>query len=194
MDFIIDIVIGFIIGLIPNYSIGARISLLLKFKNNWTQKTISALLDIIKGMLIILITKYFLNYEFISIILSLIIGVLTHSFLQGLKLKSRNDQFVALGGLSIFLPALVLFWIIIWVISFIYKKNIDFSLISATFLTGLVGITSSEVLNKEYWYSNPTADSDTEFAILVGILFTALVLTQIDKFKSFFQKGRLKDN
>jgi len=194
MDYIIGILIGFLIGLIPNYSLNTRISLLLKFKNNWTQKTTSVLLDIIKGMLIILITKYLLNYEFTSIILSLIIGVLTHSFLQGLKLKSRNGQFVALGGLSIFLPALVLFWIIIWVISFIYKKNTDFSLISATFLTGLVGITSSEILNNEHWHSNPMADSDTEFAILVGILFTALVITQIDKFKSFFQKGKLKDN
>ena len=194
MDYIFSIVIGFIIGLIPNYYLDARISVLLKFKNNWTQKTTSVLLDIIKGMLIILITKYLLNYEFTSIILSLIIGALTHSFLQGLKLKSRNGQFVALGGLSIFLPALVLFWIIIWVISFIYKKNINFSLISATFLTGLVAITSSEILNKEYWYSNPTADSDAEFAILVGILFAALVLTQIDNFKSFILTEKLKDN
>jgi len=194
MDYFIGILIGFLIGLIPNYSLNARISLLLKFKNNWTQKTTSVLLDIIKGMLIILITKYFLNYEFTSIILSLISGVLTHSFLQGFKLNSRNEQFVALGGLSIFLSALVLFWIIIWLISFIYKKNADFSLISATFLTGLVAITSSEILNKEYWYSIPTADSDTEFAILVGILFAALVLTQINNFKFFFLKEKLKDN
>lgn len=193
MDYFISISISFLIGLIPNYFFNTWISGLLKLEKRWGQIFISFLSDIIKGMLIILISKYLLNFEFIPLMLSLITGVLAHSFLQGFKLKSRNGQFVALGGLSIFLPSVVVFWIFIWAISFIYKKNADFSLISATILTGLVGITSSDVLNSAHWYSNPTADSDTEFAILVGILFILLVITQIDKFKSFFQKGKSKD-
>ncbi len=194
MDFFISISIGLIFGLIPNYFLSAQISTLLKIENNWGRKSISFFSDAAKGIIIILLTKYLFSFSFMLLMLSLIIGVLAHSFFQGFKLRTRNGQFVALGGLSIFLPVVVLFWIIIWVISFIYKRNGDFSLISATFLTGLLSITSSEVLNNEYWYSDPTAASDMEFIILIGILFTLLLLTQIDKFKSYFLKGKSKDN
>lgn len=194
MDYFIVIPIGFLIGIVPNYFLNTWFYTLLKLENNWVQKSISFVSDIIKGMLIILLSKYFLNFEFIPVMLSLITGVLAHGFLQGFILKARNGQFVALGGLSIFLPVVVFFWMIIWAISFIYKKNMDFSSISATILTGLVSITSSDILNNENWYSNPTADSDTEFGIFVGILFILLVFTQIDQFKIFFPKGKSKDN
>lgn len=194
MDNFIGISIGLIFGLFPNCTLKEHICKLLKLDNKWGPISISFFLDIIKGMLIILISKYLLNFEFTTLILSLLFGVLAHSFFQGFRLNARNGQFVALGGLLFFLPAVVFFWIIIWTISFIYKKNTDFSLISATFLTGVVCITSSDILNSEHWYSNPTAGSDTEFAILVGLLFSLLLLTQIDKFKCFFQKGKSQDN
>ena len=194
MNYFVSILIGTIIGLIPNYFLSERLFVLFKIENNKKKLLVSFLLDLLKGLLVVLVTKYLLSLGFTPIIISLLTTVLSHSFIQGLKLQRAEGQNVALGGLSIFLPMVVLIWLTIWIISYLYKKNISFSLISSTFLTGLLSVTSSDILNDEYWRSNPTADSDSEFSIFIGLLFTLLLLTQIDKFKSYFQKVNLKDN
>ncbi|VAX26431.1 hypothetical protein MNBD_IGNAVI01-78 [hydrothermal vent metagenome] len=192
MDYFIIVVIGFFIGIFPNHFLFEKLFPPDKHENNRIRTLIPILLDLIKGLLIVFLTKYLLNFDFLNIMLALIIGTLFHSFFQEFKFQRREGQTVALAGLSLFIPLIVLIWIIIWLISFAYKRNKEFSLTSATFLTGLLGVTSSRIFNNEYWYSNPLAHSNNEFKILITILFILILSSQIDKIKAFYFKDKSK--
>ena len=188
MDYVITLLTGLLIGIIPSSTFTKNIIIKMKFKGDFSNKTISFIFDLTKGVVIVIISKYFFNFDFIGIMISLIIGVLSHGFIQGFKFITVEGQFLALSGLSIFLPIVVLVWMTIWLISFAYKRMANFSLVASTMLTGLVSVTSPNILNNEYIFSNPAANSGLEFSIFVGLLFTFVLLTQFDKFKSYIYK------
>ncbi|NOX65529.1 MAG: hypothetical protein GXO85_06955 [Chlorobi bacterium] len=192
MDYLISIAIGILIGIFPSHFLFEKLFPSDKPEKNRLQILIPFLLDIIKGLFIVFLAKHLLNFDFLNIMLSLIVGTLFHSVFQEFKFQIREGQTVALAGLFLFIPIIVLIWIIIWLISFAYKRNKEFSLTSATVLTGLLGVTSSRIFNNEYWYSNPLAHSNNEFKILIGILFTLILTSQIDKIKAYYFKDKSK--
>lgn len=188
MDYLISIIIGIFVGIFPNHFLFEKLFPHGNNEKNRMQSITLILLDIIKGLLIVLLTKYFMNFDFLNIILALIIGTLFHSFFQEFKFQKREGHTVALTGLALIIPSIILIWFIIWLISFAYKKNNNFSLPSATFLTGLLAVTSANIFNNKYWLTDPLASSEKEFIILVGLLFIVIISSQIDRIKSYFLK------
>ena len=184
MIYFIAIIVSFLIGVAPN----SYVINILNYDKSWKVKVVTISVDLLKGMSIVILNKYLFNFEFIGIVVSLLLCFISHSLFQGLKLKLRNGHFILLAGLSLFLPIIVILWGLIWLISFAYKRNRDFSLLASSILTGLVSITSSDVLNNAYWYSNPLAISNVEFSILVGLIFSTLFATQIYNFRTYYLK------
>ncbi len=193
MDYFISIVIGTLIGIFPNNFITEKLLRAGKSGEKYNI-IITIFLDIVKGVIIVTVTKFLLEFDFLNILIALIAGTFIHSFFQEFKIKRRESITVALSGLTLIIPLLVIIWIIIWIISFAYKRNNNFSLPSATFLTGLLAVTSANIFNNEYWRTEPVANSDKEFIILIGLLFIIVVNSQMDRIKSYFSKGKIKDN
>jgi len=194
MDYLISIIIGIIIGIFPSHFLVNKLFPEGNSNNLKTSIIITILLDIVKGLLLISITKLLFGFDFLNILLALLFGVLSHSFYQGFKFQRSESLTVTLSGLLLIVPLLVLVWIGIWIISFVYKRDINFSLPSATFLTGLLAVTSANIFNNDYWYTYPVARSDKEFIILIGLLFIVVINSQINRIKSYFFKGKTKDS
>ena len=102
MDYVVTLLTGLLIGIIPSSTITKNIIVKMKFKGDLSNKTISFIFDLTKGVVIVLISKYFFNFDFMGIMISLIIGVLSHGFIQGFNFITVEGQFLALSGLSIF--------------------------------------------------------------------------------------------
>ncbi|MEN8191602.1 MAG: glycerol-3-phosphate acyltransferase [Bacteroidota bacterium] len=194
MIYLIFILIGAIIGLFPSSYFTNRFFQEKKVNNKIIQMFSSIFIDLLKGALIVYIIKFLMDSTFIEIQLSLISGVISHCFFQGFKFQTIDGNIFALGGLLMFIPTISIIWIIIWTISFIYKRNINFSIISSAFLTGLLSITSSYILNNDYWFTHPTADSDIVFKITIGILFVIIIVSELSNIKAYFGKEKLKDS
>ena len=189
MNYLISIVVGIFIGIFPNHLLTSK----LESDKNKVRILATFLLDVIKGLLIVVLIKFLFEYNFLNIILALIFGTLTHSFFQEFKFKRRESLTLALSGLVLVVPSLILIWLFIWIISYAYKRSNDFSLPSATFLTGLLAVTSANIFNNDYWYTDPVASSDKEFVILIGLLFIVIVNSQMDRIKSYFFKGKQRE-
>ncbi len=192
MEYLISTILGFLIGITPQYIFTRKNLESNIFNTDLSQNVVRILFELLKGILLVFVIKEILEFEFMHIMIGLIIVTLSHSLIEGFKYKIREGQFVAIGGLLLLIPSVPLIWAVIWLVSYIYKRNFNFSLISSTFLTGLLCATSSRMFNSEYWYTNPTAESNLEFIFLTGMLFGIVLFTQIDNFKSYFLRNKKK--
>ncbi len=194
MEYLISTILGFLIGITPQYIFTRKNLESNIFNTDLSQNVVRILFELLKGILLVFVIKEILEFEFMHIMIGLIIVTLSHSLIEGFKYKIREGQFVAIGGLLLLIPSVPLIWAVIWLVSYIYKRNFNFSLISSTFLTGLLCATSSRMFNSEYWYTNPTAESNLEFIFLTGMLFGIVLFTQIDNFKSYFLRNKKRGN
>ncbi|MCA2005629.1 MAG: glycerol-3-phosphate acyltransferase [Ignavibacterium sp.] len=88
--------------------------------------------DFLKGLLSVLLIKWLYSPEFIFPALALLFAVFSHCFNPWINFKGGRGLATAAGGSIILVPYLLFGWILIWVISFIYKKDILLSNILAT--------------------------------------------------------------
>lgn len=88
--------------------------------------------DFLKGLLSVLITSWLYPSDFIFPALALLLAVFSHCFNPWINFKGGRGLATAAGGSIILVPYLLFGWILIWVISFIYKKDILHSNILAT--------------------------------------------------------------
>ena len=181
MQLILSIFAGIIIGIIP-----FKPEYFKLIKNKKVEKIVFEIINFIKGLLLVVILKPLFNYEFSYILIGLITSLVVNSFFQGFKFKLYEGHFLTFGGLLVVVPTIDLIWLIIGLIAFIYKRNFVFSFISSTFLTGLLSITSSRIINNVYWFTDPTASTNINFQILIGVLFTLTLLSQIKFVRLYF--------
>ncbi len=183
MQILVAIILGFVIGFISTNKVANNTSKAFS-------KYITEAVNILKGIILVLFLKFIFNFEFELILIALIFGLIVNSFFNGFKFEIKPGHFFAFGGLLFLIPAVDLIWLFIWVIAFIYKNSLDFSFISSTFLIGLLSVTSSEMLNNEYWYTSPLASTNLNFQILLGVLFTITFISQLDLIRTYFGKTK----
>lgn len=185
MHFLLAIVLASIIGFITiPKGLSQRIDC-NSFKIIYYEST-----NFLKGLILVGILKFILQYEFELILSALIFGLTISSFLKGFNFKISYSHYFTFGGLLLIVPVIDLIWFIIWMLAFAYKRNLIFSYISSTMLTGLVGVTSSEILNNIYWYTWPVASTDLYFKILIGVLFSITLISQWEYISTYFDKTK----
>jgi len=149
------------------------------------------LIDLIKGILSVVILKYFYPDSFILSGLSLFFAVFSHCFNPWLKFNGGRGLATAAGGALFLIPFLLFVWIILWVIFYLMKKDILFSNIVATIMSILVIIISASIAIK-YSFPGPSGE---ESIILISVpILTLILIKHINPLKELVQQFFKKQN
>ncbi len=200
MTYIYIIFLGYLVGSLPTAYI-----LLKKF----TQKDITSLgsknvgamntfevtnskllglsvffIDFLKGLIIVLLTKFFISNNFILISISLISAVFGHCFSIWIKFKGGRGLSTAAGGMIIIAPAIFFLWVIIWLITYLYKKNIHFSNISTSFLVLLLSFSSVDILSK---YSFPSINQKNYYSYFISAIMLVIIAAHAEPLKNYLK-------
>lgn len=205
MNYILSTLIGLILGSFPTAYL-----ILKKYKNtditkvgsgnvgamNSYEVTQSKLLglvvfiiDLLKGTASVYLIKVLLGDEFIYMMLGLIGAVLSHCFSFWIKFRGGRGLATAAGGSIILSLPILGIWVFLWILSYAFRRNIHFSNFSATLLTGALSFSSAEIMNK---YTNPHANSNIEFSILVSLMLLIILIKHIQPMKEYLKEQSRK--
>jgi len=138
---------------------------------------------------LILIIKYLFNYSFELLAVTSFLAVLGHCFSIWLKFKGGKGIATTSGILFLIAPLVLIIWIILWLVAFAYKRNVNLSNIAASVLTSVLCFSSVDVLIK---YSNPLPDSTTYFSILLSTIFLIILSKHLETILSYFSRNNKK--
>ncbi|MFN3874029.1 MAG: glycerol-3-phosphate acyltransferase [Ignavibacterium sp.] len=204
MQYLISILIGYLLGSIPTAflvmkkkgiditiagsgNVGAMNT--YEVSNSKFTGLIVFVVDFSKGLLSVLIFKIIYPNEFIFPAIALLFAVLSHCFNPWINFKGGRGLATAAGGTIILFPYLLLSWIIIWLISYVYKKDILLSNILATPLSLFLILGKPELAFK---YSFPQPN-DVDSLILFSITGLVIIfIKHIDPLKEIIQTYKTK--
>lgn len=147
------------------------------------------LIDALKGFGIVYLSKILIGNDFLTGSISLLFGVTGHCFSPWIKFKGGRGLATAAGGSLILAPVILILWLLFWLIAYLFRKNIHFGNITATILTGLLSLSSSDILNK---YSIPPADENFLFGVSVMLLMIVIFIKHIKPLKEYIDQQKNK--
>lgn len=143
------------------------------------------IIDFLKGFLTVLIIDELFGPVFSLKLLGLIGAVLSHCYSFWIKFKGGRGLATTAGGAILISYPLLGIWIIMWVIAYAFRRNIHFSSFTSSLLTAILSFTSADVLNK---YSNPPAESNLEFSVLVSVVLLIVLIRHIEPIKNYINQ------
>ncbi len=146
-------------------------------------------IDALKGALAVKLALLFFGNEFLFGTVALFGAVTGHCFSAYIKFKGGRGLATAFGGALLIAPQVPLLWAVLWIIAFVYKKNVHFSNASATFLLILLVIFSGKTIAK---YSLLRPASVYEFTVLVSIILFVILIKHFKPIKDYFTSQRNK--
>lgn len=174
MQYLISILIGYLLGSIPTAYLvmkkkgiditvagSGNVGAMNSYEVSRSKLTgfIVFAIDFTKGFLSVQALKLLYPNEFIYPSLALLFAVFSHCFNPWINFKGGRGLATAAGGTIILFPYLLLSWIIIWLISFLYKKDILLANVLATPLSLMLVFGKPELAIK-YSFPQPN-DIDT---------------------------------
>ena len=178
MNYIIAFIIGYLLGSFPTAYVLLKKYKKLDITQNGSQNVgamnsyevtqskfigiIVLLSDAFKGLLTVYILKMFAPDDFLIPAIGLTSAVFAHCYSPWIKFKGGRGLATAAGGAAYLAPIILLLWGILWVVAFVFKKNIHIGNIMATILTLALVFTSSDILLK---YTFPRASNSIEFIV-----------------------------
>lgn len=188
MNFVISFITGYLLGSIPTAYLLIKKNSGLDIRNAGStnvgaknaydvsnSKSIGFLVlagDFLKGFSAVFIIRYFFPDSFILPMMALLGAVISHCYNPWLSFKGGKGLATTAGGAVLFLPVLVLLWLLFWIVAYIFKRNIIFGNIIAIILTWAIYLTSGDILNK---YSLPPAENISTLKITVSILMAIIL-------------------
>lgn len=204
MQYLISIIIGYILGSIPTAFLvmkkkgidittagSGNVGAMNTYEVSKSKLTgfIVFAVDFIKGFLSVAIIEIIYPNEFIYPALALLFAVLSHCFNPWINFKGGRGLATAAGGTILLFPYLLISWIIIWVISYLYKKDILLSNILAIPLSLLTVLGRPELAVK-YTFPQP---NDINSLILFSVTgLTIIFIKHIDPLKEIIQSYKSK--
>jgi len=208
MEIILIVLIGYLFGSLPTAFILIKRTSGLDITQNGTgsvgahnsfrvskSKLIAAIvftIDFLKGLLAVLLIKIVFGEQFLFEMICLISAVIAHCYSPWIKFKGGRGLATTAGGAIILSIPLLIIWAIIWLIAFVFRRNIHFANFSASLLTAALTFTSADILMK-YTYVSPA--SELQFSLLVSVLFLIIISKHIIPIREYFstQQNKIKD-
>jgi glycerol-3-phosphate acyltransferase PlsY len=144
--------------------------------------------DAIKGLLSVYIPLLLFPYVFSYAAFALLFAVLGHCFNPWLGFKGGRGLATALGGTILIAPFLPALWIVIWVLSFLVKRDILLGNIMANTLATLVCVCSPLFVFK---YSFPKPDSVSSIMFFIVCLMMIIFIKHIGPMMELLTKLNL---
>lgn len=203
MTYFISALIGYLLGSIPtaylllknshsvditelgSKNVGAMNA--YEVTNSKKNGIIVFIIDFLKGLAAYFIAKYFIDDSYSIIATAIAFSVLGHCFSVWLKFKGGRGLATAAGGLIILAPSVFVVWIVIWIFSYIYKRNIHFANFIASFFAVINSFTSTKILSK---YTYPTVENHSYFYISVTVIMFLILLKHYHPLKEYFLSNK----
>lgn len=131
------------------------------------------LIDALKGFLTVYFLKEIFPGEFIIPAIGLTAAVFAHCFSPWIKFKGGRGLATGAGGLLYLSPVVFISWVVLWVVTFVFKKNVHVGNLIATILSLALVITTSKVFMK---YSLPPTSNEIEFIIPISIMLIIILI------------------
>ncbi|MDQ7816783.1 MAG: glycerol-3-phosphate acyltransferase [Melioribacteraceae bacterium] len=201
MEYVVSILIGILLGSIPTAyiilkkfkkiditsdgsgNVGAMNS--LRLSRSKYLAAVVLIIDLAKGFFTVLFISLLFGENFSLKVIGLISAVLSHSFSFWIKFKGGRGLATTAGGAILISIPLLLIWLVMWAIAFAFRRSIHFSSFTSSLLTAGLSFTSADVLNK---YSNPPAESNLEFSILISTLLVIILIRHIEPIKNYIKQ------
>ncbi|MBI9073431.1 MAG: glycerol-3-phosphate acyltransferase [Melioribacteraceae bacterium] len=132
------------------------------------------ILDLLKGVIPVLIVQLLWGDQFINLVVASLSAVTAHCYSPWIKFKGGKGLAVTAGSTALFIPAVPMVWILFWIISFLFKRIVNFSNIVASLLTGALVIINKDVMNS---YSIIEAENPLKYGLLVASIML-IILTK----------------
>ncbi len=196
MQYLISVIIGYLLGSIPTAYLLLKLTKGIDIRKNGsgnvgaynsiiTSKSkfiglIVLLVDFSKGLLAVYLINYFYQDIFLLPAIGICVAVFSHNYNPWLKFKGGRGLATAAGGSTALFPFLLLVWCVLWVIAFLFKRNIIIANVSATILSILLVISTIKIAVK---YTYPPTISNFELILFTTILMSLILIKHIIPFK-----------
>lgn len=144
-------------------------------------------IDFLKGIVPVLIVFFLFNFNFSLAAITLIFSIFSHCFNPWIGFKGGRGLATAAGGILILFPVLLFAWIAFWTITYLIKKDILISNISATILAYVfVLIFNNQFI--EYAYPQPVLVN--ELLLFTSALLIIIFIKHIEPLKDIILKKK----
>lgn len=205
MEILLSIIIGLVFGSVPTAYI-----LLKKMKIDITKNgsgnigaynafritkskiigLVIFLIDALKGAAVIYLVNLIYPNDFRLLIFSTIALVIGHCYSILVKFKGGKGLAPAFGATIFFIPAVPIVWLVFWVISYLFKRSIDYANIFASILLIAILFYNDEIMNS---YSLHKSETELFFSVSVSIMILVILSKHVNEIKNMFQKSEGED-
>jgi len=201
MEYLISLVIGLVFGSFPTAYIflkkfkqiditengSGNVGAMNSFRLSKSKSIglIVLIIDFIKGLATVWLIGLIFGDIFLYKVIGLIGAVLSHCYSFWIRFKGGRGLATAAGGAVLISYPTMIVWVVMWLITFIFRRNIHFSNFASTLLTAILTYTSADVLNR---LSNRPAESSIEFSIPVSIVIIIILTRHIEPIKNYIKQ------
>lgn len=137
-------------------------------------------IDLLKGLFSVIIVNIFFESNFLLAMFALIFAVFGHCYSPWIQFKGGRGLATAAGGILLLAPTILFLWLIIWVITYSFRKDIHFANISATSILIIISVLLSSFLNS---FSFPPANENFIFGICVSLIMVIIISKHLQPLK-----------
>lgn len=196
MQYLISSVIGYLLGSIPTAyillksrkgiditksgsgNVGAMNS--YEVTSSKGIGVIVLIIDFLKGLLSVYLVTLIYPDNFVLPALSLVFAILSHCYNPWIEFKGGRGLATAAGGTMILFPILLAYWVTLWVIFYLFKKDILIGNIAATILSLLLLFNTSNIAIK---YAFPQPESESEIILFTVSALLIILIKHIEPLK-----------
>ena len=199
MSYLFSIIVGVLFGLIPVSSLLARVKKeqaadsgsgnvnepdSVKEGESKANSIVIFALSFVKGLAAVFLVKEIFGDEIWNLILTAAFVVILDCFPVLPRSKGTNGIGTAAGSLILINPAIIVVWIFIWLVGYVFRRNIYFALATASLLTAVISFTSADIIDK---YSFALTDTELLLPFFVSLLMIVIIIRNIDHIKTYFK-------
>jgi glycerol-3-phosphate acyltransferase PlsY len=204
MEYLISAILGYFLGSFPTAyvllkkrgiditkagsgNVGAMNS--YEVTNSKVIGVIVLLIDSLKGFLSVYIVGLIYPENFAYQGIALIFAIFSHCYNPWINFNGGRGLATATGGIiKIFYPLLFV-WLVLWLLTYLMKKNIHLSNIAATILSMLIVFNNAE-LSLKYCSPKPVSSESLVLVVTMGLL---IILTKhIEPLKELIKEQKEK--
>lgn len=146
------------------------------------------LIDALKGLLSVYLCLLLFPMDFVYPSLALLFAVLSHCYNPWLKFKGGRGLATAAGGTLLLFPILLSIWVFAWVIFYLFKRDIIFANILATFMSLILVFTGANIAFK---YSFPHPDSISTLLLFTSALLIIIITRHFEPLVELINNKKL---